>query len=97
MEVQIGRTSIGEASSQKDEGSRVGRVCSAGQFCSVLVQPGVCIMQALSIMQQGARPSRLLIFAAGYVVGMQAVRGCSYRGVKRKALENAAVEAIIAV
>ena len=39
MEFQIGRTSNGETSSQKDEGSRVARVCSAGQCCAVLVQP----------------------------------------------------------
>lgn len=44
-------------------------------------------MQVLS-MQQGALPSRLLIFAVGCVVGMQAVRGCSYRRLKRKALEE---------
>lgn len=39
MKLQLGRTSDGETSSQRDEGSRVGRVRSAGQCCSVLVQP----------------------------------------------------------
>lgn len=57
---------------------------------------GECIMQALS-MQQGALPSRLLIFTAGCVVGMQAREGLLVSRTEKESTGRATVEAIVAV